>query len=396
MESKFATDAGVALSSREMTPEGFMVAPATLARTGIHRYTAGELSLKGMDENTIVTLYRPLDELTKSVPTFENNAMTVKHPPNYLVTADNWPDVSVGEVRDVKMVGDEMQARVFIKARKGLDAVASGTKFLSNGYKFDLDPTPGTTSEGVAYDGVQRNIRGNHVAIVDLPRGGQVCRIADHNTIEEGAAKKMKKVLVDGLSVEVGDTEAAIIERAESKRVEAVANLAKTVKVGSAVLAIGDAAAVQLAFDGLAAELATAKAAAVTPEQVEARVKRRVVVIDSARRLMPAIVVDGKDDTTIQREVISHVSAADETTNAIITAVLGGVALDAAKPEGVTVAFNAAVAGFKPASGASSAHVAGDAALATALSGKSNETGTPVLVGRAAFLARQNQFHESK
>jgi hypothetical protein len=48
---------------------------------------------------------------------------------------------------------------------------------VSAGYKVDFDPTPGLTPEGESYDGVQRNIRVNHIAIVPRGRAGPEVRL---------------------------------------------------------------------------------------------------------------------------------------------------------------------------------------------------------------------------
>ena len=55
-------------------------------------------------------------------------------------------------------------------------AVEAGKHQLSVGYHADLDETPGSW-RGERYDAVQRNIRGNHLAIVDQGRAGPAAAI---------------------------------------------------------------------------------------------------------------------------------------------------------------------------------------------------------------------------
>jgi len=50
---------------------------------------------------------------------------------------------------------------------------------LSMGYTTDIDWTAGVTPKGEAYDGVQRNIRANHLAFVPQARGGEKLRFGD-------------------------------------------------------------------------------------------------------------------------------------------------------------------------------------------------------------------------
>jgi hypothetical protein len=61
--------------------------------------------------------------------------------------------------------------REAIEAVKRRDAVE-----LSVGYRCEYDPTPGTAPDGTRYDGVQRNISGNHLAVTGKGRAGsEVC-----------------------------------------------------------------------------------------------------------------------------------------------------------------------------------------------------------------------------
>jgi hypothetical protein len=172
----------MSLTSRHVTDEGYLVAPGNLARTGVQDYRAYELGLDadGMDPMKVIRLHRPPEEVfdAASMASFENKPITIEHPP-VAVTADNWADFAKGEVRDVGRSGDLMTGTLVIRSKDAIEAVQSGKAQLSNGYTFELDMTPGTTADGRAYDGVQRNIRGNHVALVDAARCGSACRIVD-------------------------------------------------------------------------------------------------------------------------------------------------------------------------------------------------------------------------
>ena len=85
----------------------------------------------------------------------------------------------MGEVIEIRRAGDMLSGKVIIKARSAIDAVEAGTVELSNGYSFKLDMTAGRTPDGEGYDGVQRQIRGNHVALVEAARCGSACRLGD-------------------------------------------------------------------------------------------------------------------------------------------------------------------------------------------------------------------------
>ena len=51
------------VTGREVTPEGFLVAQATLARTGIQVYTAAQVGDSSRPASDRVNVYRPADEV---------------------------------------------------------------------------------------------------------------------------------------------------------------------------------------------------------------------------------------------------------------------------------------------------------------------------------------------
>ena len=397
----------MSLTSRQMTAEGYLVAPGHIARTGVQEYRAYELGLDadGMDPMKVIRLHRPAEEVfdPASMASFENKPITIEHPP-VAVTADNWAELAKGEVRDVSRSGDLMVGTLLIKAKDAVKALQDGKVQLSNGYTFELDMTPGTAADGRAYDGVQRNIRGNHVALVDAARCGSACRIADSQP-NEGVttmADAKRKVVVDGIPLEVDDTAAAAIDKLVKQRDEAVSakdaaelKLKTEVKVGDKVFVVGDGVAVAAAVAKLitdhAAQVDTLKKDVVTPEARDAMVAEWSKLITDAKRLAPELVTDGKTCLAIRREVIAAVSAKDATAKAVADAVLAGKALDTAEPEHVRSTFNALSAAVKTDANDAETRAA-DAAVADALTGagKSKETQTE-LTGRDKFVARQSQ-----
>jgi len=183
MKTIVATDR-MALSKRTITADGQLVAPATIARVGVQSYRAYELGLHNLAPMTQVQLYRPASEVfaPDSMHTFEGVPVTNDHPPGNVVTNANLVAVKIGTASDVKREGDLMVGTLTISDATALADVDRGKVEVSNGYSFELDMTPGFTPDGKPYHGVQRNIRGNHVALVDFARCGSACRIADSST----------------------------------------------------------------------------------------------------------------------------------------------------------------------------------------------------------------------
>jgi len=380
----------MSLTSRRMTDEGYLVAPGNLARCGIQEYRAYELGLDtdGMDPMKVIRLHRPPEEVFDgaSMASFEGKPITIEHPP-VAVTADNWAELAKGEVRDVARSGELMTGTLVIRSKDAIEAVQDGKVQLSNGYTFELDMTSGTTADGRAYDGVQRNIRGNHVALVDAARCGSACRIADSQPKLEGNTMPdaKRKVTVDGIPLEVEDTAAGVIDTLIKQRDEARDALT-SLKTKAA-----EADGLKVALDKAHADIEALKKDVITPEARDAMVAEWAKLIGDAKRLVTELTTDGKTCLAIRREVIGALVGKDATAKAVADAVLAGKALDSAEPEVVRATFNALAAAIKTE--ANDADIsANDAAVADALTGagKANDSKTE-LTGREKFLARQSQ-----
>ena len=133
----------------------------------------------GLDPDKKYYLYRDPVELKKGAPTFDKVPLLIRHKSS---TADNHPkEVTVGTIGDdVKFNAPYLQASLAIWDGEGVKAVESRGQYqLSCGYRYDADMTPGKTPDGVPYDGVMRNIRGNHVALVEDGRAGDDVVVGD-------------------------------------------------------------------------------------------------------------------------------------------------------------------------------------------------------------------------
>ena len=156
----------------ETTDEGYLRVWCRAARTGTQLYKRADGSQ--------VREYRPPEEVgsPESLSTFGMKPATWGHPPVLLDSA-NTNKFQVGysgsQVRyndgfvEVALVVTDQDAIEKIKRKDATE--------VSAGYKVDFDPTPGLTPEGESYDGVQRNIRVNHIAIVPRGRAGPEVRL---------------------------------------------------------------------------------------------------------------------------------------------------------------------------------------------------------------------------
>lgn len=140
-----------------------------------------------MPDGSVRREYRPPEEVfhPDSLASFVGAALTIGHPDK--VTPKTWAKDSVGFVptapeRTKLNDGHEYAATtVHVTRDDALTQVDDGDlEELSAGYSADFDPTPGKDPiTGDTYDGVQRNIRLNHVALLPLgkARAGRNARL---------------------------------------------------------------------------------------------------------------------------------------------------------------------------------------------------------------------------
>ena len=176
--------------TRRLTPEGFMVCEGVaIARTGSQRYHKSELPLlpDGAGE---ITVTRPYEEVFNrdTIASFEGKPVTVEHP-NEFVTPDSWKRHAVGTVQNVrrgKGIEDDMLiADLLITDGEAIAYVNAKRPELSCGYDAEYEQTD-------AGSAIQRNIIGNHVALVDRGRAGPRCAIRDASDPTQDFLKQMR------------------------------------------------------------------------------------------------------------------------------------------------------------------------------------------------------------
>lgn len=184
--------------------DGFMAIHARAARTGVYQYLGREIDPEGKHfaADQVVNVYRSPDEVfdKESLGSFVGKPITDDHP-SEAVTAANWRDLARGTTMAAKReVADDGEYVGFDLAFMDADLITkidSGKRELSNGYAARLDVEDGTAPDGTEYQAVQREIRGNHVAVVDAGRAGSSCRIGDAAACAVIPSDEVKKFLVD-------------------------------------------------------------------------------------------------------------------------------------------------------------------------------------------------------
>lgn len=338
-------------STRTMTSDGYLIAPAIIARAGVFEYLAGELGLTDRKPDVVVKVFRSVDALTKAVESFESQAVTLDHK---WTNAQNWRENAVGDIRDVEMRGVEMNGTLIVRDRAAIEAIKKGTSQLSNGYTAKIVPKIGTF-DNVPYEFEQVDFRGNHTAIVPAARCGNVCRIGDKAAKPE--AKEITTMVTrnfDGLTVSLENEQSAqIFDKVvkqitdANKEIETLKAQTPTVKLADKQMNADEVTALVATKD---AEIKTLKDAAQTPEQIHALVISRSNAIAAAREMTPDLKVGDNDSAdAIRKAALTAVIAKDETAKSMLDAALGSTKLADAKPEIVEVAFATISAGLKKA-----------------------------------------------
>ncbi|WP_295925353.1 DUF2213 domain-containing protein [uncultured Xanthomonas sp.] len=190
----------ITVGSTRRTADGYLVADAKVARTGVQEYLGSEL---GRPDMPVVRVYRPADEVfsDSTLRSFAHRPMTLEHPAQGHVDASNWKDLAIGHTgAEVVRDGEFVRVPLVLMDAAAIKAYESGKRQLSMGYTAEVHFEAGTTPDGQHYDAVQRKIANNHLAMVDTARGGPQLHIDSapkHATLPLLDAAEYRKRLMD-------------------------------------------------------------------------------------------------------------------------------------------------------------------------------------------------------
>lgn len=334
----------------ETLKSGALKGKAAITCVGVFRYLA--------EDGTIRNEFRPPEEVFKkeSIDSWELATLTNDHPAEK-VTPSNYKQVAVGSLgEEIEHDAYNVYAEITIQDADAIAAVQKGRTGLSGGYSCDMvssgtvsypvmetqwDSATSTYKDveigrtvynvpgnwcGIPYDEIQTNIIGNHVALVDVPRGGDALHLrfdsadtgvgirvpptdapaakADGTTPQlRTGGEPMKKIRLDGaVEHEVPEAVAIHIDALDAK----VANLTKDKADGEAKLAAANAA-----LDTVKADAAAL--AASLPAKIQEGVSARLALTSKA---------DGYGIT------VKHEDSDDSIKGAIILAAMPSVKVD--------------------------------------------------------------------
>lgn len=168
-------------SSRSVDENGFLhVKSSHITKATVNPYYGHEIpgyERLRLEPDKIYYGFRDPGELRKSAPTWEGLPLHVEHHPD---SADEPAKLTrVGAVGKAFWNAPYIDAPLTIWDRSAIDGIEDGSfRELSCAYRYEPDFTPGQF-EGVDYDFVMRDIRGNHVALVEEGRAGPDVLVAD-------------------------------------------------------------------------------------------------------------------------------------------------------------------------------------------------------------------------
>ena len=343
----------------ELTPEGYLRCWSTIARTGVQMYTDADGSVRRE--------YRPETEVAspESLASFAGKAITLEHPPVLLDSA-NTKDYQIG-FSGTEVVYDNgfVRAVMTITDQDAIERIMRGdAKEVSAGYRVNYEANAGVTDSGENYDGIQKEISGNHIAVVRRGRAGPQVKLhldrldaADPSLITPIEEPSMTaKVNFDGAEFEVTESVALAITKEREDAKMSYEDMKKTydgmMSEASKMKEEMDAMHKEMKAkqdsaegraDALAEENTALKADLDSAKQVnvDSLVEERIALIDQAR-------------TSLDSAFDFAGKSAREIMEASIKAVRGDVDLSVRSDDYVTAMFDTLVeAGSRDDSGTS-------------------------------------------
>lgn len=183
---------GIAMDAREYDGNGwFEIKANPISKAGIFPYSGRQLGLTGADADRIFNVLRPPEELGapecvesfKLLPWIDDHVMlgpvAQEMTDRALPAEKKGIQGVIGE--DVFFKDGTLYANIKAFSSTLAALIQAGKRELSAGYRCIYDMTAGVWN-GLRYDAIQRNIRGNHLALVSEGRMGPDVAVMDHFT----------------------------------------------------------------------------------------------------------------------------------------------------------------------------------------------------------------------
>jgi hypothetical protein len=217
-----------------------------------------------------------------------------------------------------KPIGDAYHVAIdmILTGTELIDKVLNGKQGLSAGYICDLEESSGVWM-GVPYQAIQRNIRYNHVAVVDQGRAGDAARIqlkldsadaigvdTEKIKVQEDNMPTLKKITLDGVEYEA---EPKVLENLHTEKARAdKAEEDLRIKTDKYSQLEAERDTLKEKADKLQTELDEANERSVDPSKIDEAVKARISLLTAAKSA-GVEVKDDMDEKAIKKAVILSV-----------------------------------------------------------------------------------------
>ncbi|EEA8775457.1 DUF2213 domain-containing protein [Campylobacter jejuni] len=186
------------LSKRTKDDNGYLIIKDNpIAKAGVFEYLLSELK-EGISENDdrVVKVYRPFNELVKIKETFANKPIKFNHV--WVGEEDNKADGAIGSIISVDKDNLMLKADLIIYNPDLINAIENDNLVeLSPGYTGEEEEQAGRFN-GEDYEFIQKVVCVNHLAVVDRGRSGRDLKIQDSLKLVK-EYKEMKKKFKDSL-----------------------------------------------------------------------------------------------------------------------------------------------------------------------------------------------------
>ncbi len=172
-----------------------------LSKVGVFPYL-GKTIDESLEPEKIYNVYRPADELSNEetlksfrlLPWIDDHVMLGASEEGLTPAEKKGVQGVIGE--EIEFDGEYLKGNIKVFSEKLMNLIKSGKKELSIGYRCLYDLVPGVYN-GQPYDAIQREIRGNHVALVEEGRAGPDVAVLDGKdfriTLDAKEFQKMEK-----------------------------------------------------------------------------------------------------------------------------------------------------------------------------------------------------------
>lgn len=283
------------------TDEGYLtISACPVTRPGVFPYRRGD---------GVAMEAKLPDDLFSEMTIQSANAkpITDDHP-NEAVTTSNYSKYSKGMTHtDAAVKNNKLVVSFTITDEATIKKIKNGKRELSIGFEADVSDETGTYG-GEKYDSVQRNMKINHIALVDEGRAGPTVAIKTDSAfmMDSNDLKNYKNGgnTMPVLKIDNKDYEVDSVVKARVDALEAQLEAAKT-KAGGIDAVTGERDALQAQVTSLTSELDEAKTNAMTADAIDQAVKSRIALLEQAKPMLgDSFDFTGKNEREVKEAAI--------------------------------------------------------------------------------------------